>query len=306
MKTKGIILAGGTGSRLYPLSKVYSKQLIAVYDKPMIYYPLTTLILSGIQDILIISDIVTLSFYKKLFGDGSVLGLHFEYALQEKPNGIAEAFIIGENFIGDDNVALILGDNIFFGCEDIFRNAVLDANENDNFVGTIFALNVSQPQRYGVVQFSKVGVPTNIIEKPTLYISNYVVPGFYTYNSSVVKIAHSLKPSGRGELEITDINNQLLQNNQFNVITLFNGVTWLDCGTSNSLLDAGNFVASIEQRHGIKIGCYEEAAYKMGFIDSETYTEYINSLPICAYKEFLLSTTKNNYLQLPLFSNKKI
>ena len=286
-KTKGIILAGGSGSRLYPLSKIYSKQLVAVFDKPMIYYSISTLISAGINEILIISDTVMLEYYKKIFDNGKKLGLKIDYAVQEKPNGIAEAFIIGKKFIANDNVALILGDNIFYGTDNIFFDAVKKANTVKDFCGIIFALYVNEPQRYGVVKFSNEKTATEIIEKPEKYISNYAVPGFYIYNSTVVEIAENLKPSKRGELEITDINNHFLQNDKLEVMILQNGITWLDCGTPNSLLNASNFIASIEERHGIKLGCYEEAAYKMKFITNKELQNYCNELPDCDYKNYL-------------------
>ena len=286
--TKGIILAGGTGSRLYPLSKIYSKQLVAVFDKPMIYYPISTLISAGISEILIISDEAMLAIYQKMFGTGKKLGLKIDYAIQAEPNGIAEAFIIGKDFINSNNVALILGDNIFYGTDNIFFDAVKKANTVDNFSGIIFALYVNAPERYGVVKFSDKQTPQEIIEKPKKYISNYAVPGFYIYNSSVVRVAENLKPSARGELEITDINNYFLKNENLEVITLQTGVTWLDCGTPNSLLNASNFIASIEGRHGVKLGCYEEAAYKMKFVTNEKLLDYSNELPDCDYKNYLI------------------
>ena len=310
MKTKGIILAGGNGVRLYPLSKIYSKQLIAVYDKQMIYYPFATIIAAGISDILIISDENTLHFYQKLFNDGKNLGLSIEYAIQKKPNGIAEAFIIGKNFIANDNVALILGDNIFYGSNEIFFNAInsfqnknpnSDKNPNNinnnlnninnnlnNINGIIFALYVNEPERYGVVKFDSNGQPIEIIEKPKNYISNYAIPGFYIYDSSVVEVAENLKPSNRNELEITDVNNFYLKKNQLDVIKLSTGITWLDCGTPNSLLNASNFVASIEERHGLKLGCPEEESLKMNFINKNQLLDYANDLPDCNYRNYLI------------------
>ena len=298
MKTKGIILAGGAGSRLYPLSKIYSKQLIAVYDKPMIYYPFTTLIAAGISDILIISDEDTLPFYQKLFNDGKNLGLSIEYAVQAEPNGIAESFIIGKHFIGNNNVALILGDNIFYGSNEIFFDAIktFTSNKNNNINnanGIIFALYVNEPERYGVVRFSE-NEPIEIIEKPQNYVSNYAIPGFYIYDSSVVQVAENLKPSKRNELEITDVNNYYLAKKQLAVLKLGTGITWLDCGTPQSLVDASNFMASIEERHGLKLGCPEEESLKMNFINKQQLLDYANKLPICNYRNYLVKIA-NHY-----------
>lgn len=286
-KTKGIILAGGAGSRLYPLSKIYSKQLVAVYDKPMIYYPFSMLISVGINEILIISDENTLPFYEKLFGNGNDLGLEISYALQKEPNGIAEAFIIGEKFIGNDNVALILGDNIFYGNISFFTNAV-----KNNKIATIFAIYVKEPERYGVIEFDKDNNPISIIEKPKEFVSNFAVPGFYIYNKSVVEIAKKLKPSARNELEITDINQHYLTQGTIDVIKIKQGVAWLDCGTPDSLLDASNLIASIEQRQGLKIACPEEAALNQNFLTIEKFKEYLNSIPNCDYKKYLENILK--------------
>ncbi|MGI6370490.1 MAG: glucose-1-phosphate thymidylyltransferase RfbA [Candidatus Kapaibacterium sp.] len=286
-KTKGIILAGGAGSRLYPLSKIYSKQLVAVYDKPMIYYPFSMLISVGINEILIISDENTLPFYEKLFGNGNDLGLEISYALQKEPNGIAEAFIIGEKFIGNDNVALILGDNIFYGNISFFTNAV-----KNNKIATIFAIYVKEPERYGVIEFDKDNNPISIIEKPKEFVSNFAVPGFYIYNKSVVEIAKKLKPSARNELEITDINQHYLTQGTIDVIKIKQGVAWLDCGTPESLLDASNLIASIEQRQGLKIACPEEAALNQNFLTIEKFKEYLNSIPNCDYKKYLENILK--------------
>lgn len=286
-KTKGIILAGGAGSRLYPLSKIYSKQLVAVYDKPMIYYPFSMLISVGINEILIISDENTLPFYEKLFGNGNDLGLEISYALQKEPNGIAEAFIIGEKFIGNDNVALILGDNIFYGNISFFTNAV-----KNNKIATIFAIYVKEPERYGVIEFDKDNNPISIIEKPKEFVSNFAVPGFYIYDKSVVEIAKKLKPSARNELEITDINQHYLTQGTIDVIKIKQGVAWLDCGTPESLLDASNLIASIEQRQGLKIACPEEAALNQNFLTIEKFKEYMNSIPNCDYKKYLENILK--------------
>lgn len=289
-KTKGIILAGGYGTRLYPLTQLYSKQLVAVYDKPMIYYPLTTMVSTGIKDILIIADSRSLAAYKDLFIDANLVGLNISYAEQSKPNGIAEAFIIGENFIGKDNVALILGDNLFYGADKYFYDVV----QSENLQNTIFALRVAHPEQYGVIQFAenyeRNGInPLKIIEKPKTFVSNYAVPGFYVYDKDVVKIAKKLKPSARGELEITDVNNILFENKKLSVKLLDNGATWLDCGTPDSLLQASSFIASVEARHGLKIGCYEEAAYLMNFVSHEKLMTYANKLPQSTYKEYLLN-----------------
>lgn len=282
-KTKGIILAGGRGTRLFPLSKVYSKQLIAVYDKPMIYYPFATLLSMGIRDILIIADCAALDFYRKLFDDGSKLGVNIDYALQEQPNGIAEAFIIGEKFIGDSNVALILGDNIFYD----ETSSVFTKNIKTNKKAAIFAIYVDEPERYGVVKFDENNQPVDIIEKPKTFVSNYAVPGFYIYDSSVVSIAKSLTPSDRGELEITDINKYYLEHGELNIVKINSGVAWLDCGTPDSLLSAGNLIASIEKNKGIKLGCIEEAALNQKFINVEMLKKYIDELPNCDYKKYL-------------------
>ncbi len=282
MKTKGIILAGGSGSRLYPITKIYSKQLVAIYDKPMIYYPLSTLIMAGIREILIISNEETLPWYKELFGDGSHIGLSIEYALQSQPKGIAEAFIIGEEFIGDDNVVLILGDNIFYGYLNFLRKGI-----EDNVDATVFGYYVSDPERYGVVEFDENMKAVSLEEKPAEPKSNYAVPGLYIYNSKVVEIAKNIKPSPRGELEITDVNKVYLQNNQLRVRLLGRGIAWLDSGTPDSLLEASSFIAAVEKRQGLKIGCIEEAAYNKGFIDLEQIRKVINDLPNCYYRDYL-------------------
>ena len=279
MKTKGIILAGGSGSRLHPITSVYSKQLATVYDKPLIYYPLNTLISLGIKDVLIISAEEMLPLYKKLFRNSDILGLHINYEVQQKPKGIAEAFIIGADFIGRENVCLILGDNIFYGN---FKN-------DSNNVNKIFGLYVKEPQRYGVIKFTQQNEPIEIIEKPQSHISNYAVPGIYFYDYNVINIAKKLKPSARNELEITDINNILLREKILDVVMLDSGITWFDCGTPKSLLDASNFIYSIENRHGIKVGCYEESMYSTGFADKEQMLEYIKTLPDCDYKNYLIN-----------------
>lgn len=287
-KTKGIILAGGAGTRLYPMTQLYSKQLVTVYDKPMIYYPLCTLLSAGIRDILIISNKETIPMYKKLFGDGSHIGVNVEYALQEEPNGIAEAFIIGEDFIGDDNVVLILGDNIFYGTLE-FLEEVIEKNEG----ATVFGYYVNEPKRYGVVEFDKDGNAISLEEKPQNPKSNYAIPGLYIYNKDVVNISKNLEPSARGELEITDVNKKYLENKQLKVQKLGRGIAWLDSGTPESLLDASSFISSIENRQGLKIGCIEEAAYERGFISRPDFIKLIESLPKCKYREYLENLLKS-------------
>jgi glucose-1-phosphate thymidylyltransferase len=260
---KGIILAGGSGTRLYPLTKVVSKQLMPVYDKPMIYYPLTTLMSAGIQDILIVSTSKDTPKFKQLLGNGSDYGCSFQYAVQEQPNGLAEAFIIAEAFIGKDNVALILGDNIFYGSG---LQQTLQANINPAG-GVIFAYHVQDPKRYGVVEFNSDNKAVSIEEKPEHPKSNFAVPGIYFYNNDVIEIAKNIRPSHRGELEITDVNKVYLKQGKLNVQVLDKGTAWLDTGTFNSLMQASQFVQVIEERQGYKIGCIEEIAYTMGYID---------------------------------------
>ena len=260
---KGIILAGGSGTRLHPLTLAVSKQLMPVYDKPMIYYPLSTLIYSGIRKILIISTPQDLPLFEKLLGDGKKYGCDFRYAVQENPNGLAEAFIIGKDFIGKDKVALILGDNIFYGSG---LKKLLQANSNPDG-GIIYAYHVLDPERYGVVEFDSDGKALSIEEKPKHPKSNYAVPGIYFYDNNVVEIACNITPSARGELEITDVNNVYLQQGKLNVSILDKGTAWLDTGTFASLMQAAQFVEVIEERQGLKIGAIEEAAYEMGYID---------------------------------------
>ena len=260
---KGIVLAGGSGTRLHPLTLAISKQLMPVYDKPMIYYPLSTLMYAGIREILIISTPQDMPLFKKVLGDGSSLGCKFEYAIQEQPNGLAEAFIIGADFIGSDSVALILGDNIFYGSG---LQELLQANSSPNG-GIIYAYHVQDPERYGVVSFDEHGKAQSIEEKPAAPKSNYAVPGIYFYDNRVVQIAKEISPSERGELEITDVNNAYLKMGQLHVSILDKGTAWLDTGTFESLMEAAQFVEVIEKRQGLKVGAIEEAAYRMGYID---------------------------------------
>jgi len=281
---KGIILAGGSGTRLHPLTLAVSKQLMPVYDKPMIYYPLSTLMQAGIREILIISTPHDLPNFEKLLGDGSRIGCKFSYAEQKVPNGLAQAFVIGENFIGNDDVALILGDNIFHG--DSITN-LLPAIQNPEG-GIVFAYQVSDPERYGVVEFDKDFNALTIEEKPLKPKSNYAVPGLYFYNNSVVQIAKNIKPSPRGEYEITDINREYLQQGKLKVGVLSRGTAWLDTGTFNSLMQAGQFVQVIEERQGLKIGCIEEIAFQMKFIDSEQLKKVAEPLMKSGYGEYLL------------------
>ena len=280
---KGIILAGGSGTRLHPITKAVSKQLIPVYDKPMIYYPLTTLMSAGIYEILIISTSKDTPRFKELLGDGSDYGCKFEYAIQEQPNGLAEAFIIGEDFIGNDNVALILGDNIFYGSG--LEQTLKDINNPKG--GVIFAYHVQDPQRYGVVEFDRERKVISIEEKPKQPKSNYAVPGIYFYDNSVIEIAKRIKPSARGELEITDINKTYLNKKKLHVKILDKGTAWLDTGTFQSLMQASQFVQVIEERQGLKIGCIEEIAYKMGFINKKQLLNLAKPLLKSGYGEYL-------------------
>jgi glucose-1-phosphate thymidylyltransferase len=281
---KGIVLAGGSGTRLHPLTLSVSKQLMPVYDKPMIYYPISVLILAGIREILIISTPQDLPLFKRLLGDGKKYGCNFQYAVQEHPNGLAEAFIIGESFIGKDNVALILGDNIFYGAG---LSKVLKANTNLTG-GIVYAYHVKDPERYGVVEFDDDYNAISIEEKPTNPKSNYAVPGIYFYDNEVVAIAKNIKPSKRGELEITDINNVYLKKNTLAVKVLDSGTAWLDTGTFGSLMQAGQFVQAIEERQGLKIGSIEEAAYRSGFITKEQVYKLAAPLLKSGYGENLM------------------
>ncbi len=282
---KGIILAGGSGTRLHPLTLAVSKQLMPIYDKPMIYYPLSTLLWSGIREILIISTPHDLPLFRQLLGDGSRLGCRFEYAVQEHPNGLAEAFIIGKEFIGNDKVALVLGDNIFYGTG---LSDLLLANNNPDG-GIIYAYHVQDPERYGVVDFDAQGNALSIEEKPTHPKSNFAVPGIYFYDNEVVNIAANIQPSHRGELEITDINKEYLKRGKLKVSILDRGTAWLDTGTFNSLMQASQFVQVIEERQGLKIGSIEEAAFKMGFIDADQLRELAVPLLKSGYGTHLLS-----------------
>ncbi len=281
---KGIILAGGSGTRLHPITLAVSKQLMPVYDKPMIYYPLSTLMYAGIRDILIISTPQDLPLFKQLLGDGKKLGCNFQYAEQANPNGLAEAFIIGKDFIGNDKVALILGDNIFYGSG---LKELLQSNNNPDG-GVIYAYHVLDPERYGVVEFDKNGKALSIEEKPKNPKSNYAVPGIYFYDNSVVEIAANIKPSPRGELEITDVNNEYLKKGKLSVSILDKGTAWLDTGTFASLMQAAQFVEVIEERQGLKIGAIEEAAYEMGYISKEQLVALAEPLLKSGYGKHLL------------------
>ncbi|MCE5304992.1 MAG: glucose-1-phosphate thymidylyltransferase RfbA [Chloroherpetonaceae bacterium] len=281
MITKGIILAGGNGTRLFPATKAQSKQLLIVYDKPLIYYPLSTLMLAGIREILIITTPQDSSNFRKLFGDGSHLGLNLQYAMQAQPNGIAEAFIIAEDFIGDDQVCLILGDNIFYGKLDFLRSAIAN-----NRGGWIFGYNVQSPNNYGVVEIGKDNKVLSIEEKPIHPKSNYAISGIYIFDSKVSEIAKSQQPSGRGELEITDIQKQYLQNNCLDITIMGRGIAWFDTGTPENLLEAGMFVRAIEKRQGRQIACIEEIALNQNFITLSDFNRIIDSLPECDYKKY--------------------
>lgn len=285
---KGIILAGGLGTRLYPLTLAVSKQLMPVYDKPMIYYPLSTLMSAGIRDILIISTPHDLPNFAKLLGDGADIGCHFSYVAQHDPNGLAQAFVLGEEFIGGDSAALILGDNIFYGngLKELLQESV------DPQGGVVFAYQVADPERYGVVEFDKKFKALSIEEKPVQPKSNYAVPGLYFYNNSVVEVAKNLKPSTRGEYEITDVNKYYLEEGKLEVGVLGRGIAWLDTGTHQSLMQAGQFIQVIEERQGLKIGCIEETAFEMGFIDATQMEVLAHRYMKSGYGEYLMNVLK--------------
>ena len=290
---KGIILAGGSGTRLYPITKVASKQLLPIYDKPMVYYPLSTLMLAGIRDILIISTPEDTSKYEDLLGDGSFIGLQLSYKVQPNPDGLAQAFLLGEPFIGQDDVCLILGDNVFYGegLPKRLKDSVQEVKNNQNAV--VFGYYVNDPERYGVINFNKNGKATSIEEKPSNPKSNYAVPGLYFYPNSVIDIAKNQKPSARGELEITDVNKSYLLNDRLKVEKMGRGFAWLDTGTQDSLLEASQFVQTLEKRQGMKISCIEEIAFRMGYINSNQLQIIGRELQNNSYGEYLLKIAKN-------------
>lgn len=287
---KGIILAGGSGTRLHPLTLAMSKQMMPIYDKPMIYYPLSVLMMAGIREVLIISTPHDLPNFERLLGNGESLGCKFSYAVQEVPNGLAQAFVIGEKFIGKDKVALILGDNIFYGVG--LGRTLKQISDPDG--GVVFAYHVSDPERYGVVEFDKNNKVLSIEEKPKAPKSNYAVPGLYFYDNEVVQIAKNLKPSPRGEYEITDVNKEYLKMGKLKVSIMDRGTAWLDTGTFPSLMQAGQFVQVIEERQGLKIGCIEEVAYNMGYINKEQLTKIAQPLTKSGYGNYLLEVAKNS------------
>lgn len=285
---KGIVLAGGSGTRLHPITLAMSKQLMPIYDKPMIYYPISTLMQAGINEILIISTPHDLPHFERLLGDGAQLGCRFEYVVQHVPNGLAQAFVLGADFIGKDNASLILGDNIFYGAD--FEENLIKNNNPDG--GIVFAYHVSDPERYGVVEFDKEMIAVSIEEKPLQPKSNYAVPGLYFYDNSVVEVARNIQSSKRGEYEITDVNRYYLDNKKLKVSKMARGTAWLDTGTFKSLIDATQFVQVIEDRQGQKIGCIEEVAYKMGFINAEQLEKVAQPLLKSGYGQYLMNLLK--------------
>lgn len=285
MNTKGIILAGGSGTRLYPLTKVVSKQLMPVYDKPMVYYPIATLMNAGIKDILIITTPIEQARFEELLGDGKEWGINIEYVAQPSPDGLAQAFLLGEDFIGDDNVALVLGDNLFYG-HDLIKSLQAAANRPEG--GTVFGYHVANPKAYGVVEFDETGKAISIEEKPEKPKSNYAVPGLYFFDNKVVEYAKKVKPSARGELEITDVIEQYLEAGTLNVEIMGRGTAWLDTGTHDSLLQAAQFIETIEKRQGLKVNCPEEVAFRMGYITEQQLRDIAEPLRKSGYGEYLL------------------